>query len=76
MTPQDQQLLDKQLHSLNAVPRNDGVLMLAILAVFLSGMALGGFLFAFTDRPGPTRIAMNDTAPVTRLNIASPVVRR
>lgn len=59
MTRRDQELLDKQLHSLNIAPRTDGVMMLAILAVFCTGMAIGGFLYAYTDEP--MRIASNDT---------------
>ncbi len=59
MNRRDQELLDKQLHGLNVTPRSEGVMMLAILAVFCTGMALGGFLYAYTDEP--VRIASNDT---------------
>jgi hypothetical protein len=65
MNRHDQELLDKQLRALSVAPRNDGVMILALLVVFLSGMTVGGFLYAFTDQPGPTRIAMNDRAPIT-----------
>jgi hypothetical protein len=57
MNRRDQELLDKQLH---VAPRHDGIMMLAIVAVFLGGMALGGFLSAFSSEPGPTQIASND----------------
>ena len=42
----------------------EGVLMLAMATVFFTGMAVGGFLFAYTDQP-PLRMAANDivTAP-------------
>jgi hypothetical protein len=60
MTRRDQELLEKQLHGLTMAPRNDGVLMLAVLAIFLVGIALGGFLYAFTSEPGPIQIASND----------------
>jgi hypothetical protein len=63
MTPHDQKLLEKQLHGIDHRPP-DGVLMLAIAAVFLSGMAVGGFLFAYTDQP-PLRMAANDIAAHT-----------
>jgi hypothetical protein len=60
MNRRDQELLDRQLH---IAPRHDGIMMLAILAVFLTGMAIGGFVSAYTDEPGPTRIASNDATP-------------
>jgi hypothetical protein len=58
MTPHDQKLLEKQLHGINERPPH-GVLMLAIASVFFAGMAVGGFLFAYTDQP-PLRLAAND----------------
>jgi hypothetical protein len=61
MNRRDQELLQKQLHSIYAAPRSDGVLMLAVLAVFFAGIALGGFLYAFTAEP--LQIAANDTPP-------------
>jgi hypothetical protein len=60
MTPRDQELLDKQLRAIDHRPA-EGVLMLAIAAVFFAGMAFGGFLFAYTDQP-PLRMAANDIA--------------
>jgi len=63
MTPHDQELLEKQLHGIDGRPP-EGVFMLAIGAVFFAGMALGGFLFAYTDQP-PLRIAANDIAAHT-----------
>jgi len=38
--------------------------MLAFATVFFAGMALGGFLFAYTDQP-PLRMAVNDVAAQT-----------
>src|SRR6266567_913432 len=64
-TQRDQELLDKQLRQLSPYPRGDGVLILAMLAVFFSGMALGGFLFAYENEP--VQIALND-APHAILN--------
>jgi hypothetical protein len=65
MTPRDQELLDKQLH---IAPRHDGIMMLVILAVFFTGMALGGFLSGYNAEPGPVRIASNDvTSPISAL---------
>jgi hypothetical protein len=57
MDPRDQALLDKQLRRLNPAPRNDGVLMLAIVAVFFVGIMVGGFLFAHGG--DPLQIASN-----------------
>jgi hypothetical protein len=65
MNRRDQELLDRQTH---VAPRHDGVMMLAIVAVFLAGMAIGGFLSAYTDEPGPTQqIASNDVPPAIAL---------
>ena len=63
MTPHDQQLLEKQLRGIDNRPP-DGILMLAIAAVFFAGMAVGGFLFAYMDQP-PLRMAANDIAGQT-----------
>ena len=38
--------------------------MLALATVFFAGMAVGGFMFAYTDQP-PLRLAANDTAAHT-----------
>jgi hypothetical protein len=76
MNRHDQDLLDKQLRALPVAPRNDGVMILVLLVVFLSGMTVGGFLYAFTDQPGPTRIAMNGTAPVTALPNSALLIAR
>ena len=64
MTPHDQELLDKQLGRVDHRPA-EGVFMLAMATVFFAGMALGGFLFAYTDQP-PLRVAANDIAAHTR----------
>jgi len=63
MTENDQELLEKQLRAVTIAPRADGVLMLVIAAVFFAGMALGGFLFAYSNQP-PLRLASNVTAPL------------
>jgi hypothetical protein len=64
MDQRDQELLDKQLRHLDPYPRSNGVMMLAIPAVFFAGMALGSFLFAYESQP--LQIALND-APHTIL---------
>jgi hypothetical protein len=63
MTPRDQQLLDKQLRRVDNRPA-EGVLMIAVAAVFFAGMAVGGFLFGYTDQP-PLHLAANDIAAQT-----------
>jgi hypothetical protein len=72
MNRRDQELLDKQLHGLNLTPRSDGVMILAILAVFFTGIAIGGFLYAYTNNP--VQIAANDTV-LTQPHGASPITR-
>jgi hypothetical protein len=76
MNRHDQELLDKQLRALPVAPRNDGVMILVLLVVFLSGMTVGGFLYAFTEQPGPTRSAMNDSAPITALPNSALLIAR
>jgi hypothetical protein len=51
MTRRDLELLDKQLRGLNP-PRKDGILGLAVVAVFFIGIAIGGILFANEDAAG------------------------
>ena len=58
MNHYDQELLDKQLRGLNPSPRNDSVMIVAILAVFFAGITLGSFLSAY--RSEPMQIAWND----------------
>ncbi len=72
MTKYDQELLDKQMRELNASPRNDGVIMLAILAVFFVGMTLGGFLSAYKSES--MQIAWNDATPAISLPNAAPPI--
>jgi hypothetical protein len=51
MDLRDQELLEKQLSYMPIAPRNDGVMILALLAVFFSGMAIGGFFYAYGHTP-------------------------
>ena len=50
MDQREQELLNKQLRGLSA-PRNDGIMVLTVGAVFFAGMALGGILFAHESEP-------------------------
>lgn len=72
MNRRDQELLDKQLRGLNIAPRSDGIMILAILAVFFTGIAIGGFLYAYTDNP--VQIAANDTV-LTQPHGAPPITQ-
>jgi hypothetical protein len=73
MDQRDQELLDKQLRGLRP-PRNDGVMILMVVAVFFAGMTLGGVLFAHEK---PMRIASNDaTAAIFLPNDAPAIMRR
>jgi hypothetical protein len=62
----DQELLDKQLRRLHLSPRSDGVMVFAFLAAFLTGMVLGGFLFAYNSNE-PMQFASNDAMPAISL---------
>ena len=73
MTPHDQELLDKELHAIDTAPPN-GVLMLAVTTVFCAGMAVGGFLFAYTDQP-PMRLAANDIVAAQQSQPTIPIAR-
>jgi hypothetical protein len=75
MDRHDQELLDRQLRRFQPAPRNNGVMILAITAVFFAGMTLGGFLFAY--RSAPMRTASNTASPaISLLNGAPPIMRQ
>jgi len=58
MDRRDRELLDKQLRAIYPAPRNDGVMIVMIVAMFLAGMSLGGLLSA--PRSAPMQVASND----------------
>jgi hypothetical protein len=70
MDQRDQELLDKQLRGLNLSPRNDGVMVLAVFAVFFAGMALGGLVSAHKSEP--MQIASNDATPAVSIPNGAP----
>lgn len=53
MDSQDQELLDKQLRNLHVPPRRDGLVIAAIVAVFIGGIIIGGTL-AKPRQPAPS----------------------
>ena len=61
MNRRDQELLDKQLRSIRPETRHDGVLMLALVVVFFTGMTFGSVL---TDKGASTPVGANN-APTT-----------
>ncbi len=61
MDQHDRELLDKQLGRIVPAPRNDGVLMLTITAIFIAGVTLGGAL-----------VANEGEAPAQMASIAAP----
>ena len=67
MNRRDQELLEKQLHTTYIAPRNDGVLILAVLAVFFAGIALGGFFSPIPPQPGRLCASLrNNTAQISQ----------
>jgi hypothetical protein len=50
MDRRDQELLDKQMQRLTA-PRNEGVIAVMLVVMFLVGMALGGVLSPHKSEP-------------------------
>ncbi|MGB7041830.1 MAG: hypothetical protein WBD83_19860 [Xanthobacteraceae bacterium] len=65
MDRSNRELLDKQLRHVQTIPRNDGIMALALLTVFFTGMAVGGFAYAYTG--APVQIAATQAAPNQRL---------
>jgi len=49
MTRRDQELLDRQLRGLHIQPRHDGMMILAIVAVFVAGIFLGNLHSAASE---------------------------
>jgi hypothetical protein len=75
MDRRDKELLDKQVGRITPLPRAGGIMILAILLVFLGGVGLGGLLFG--NKSGPTLIASNDAAlSMSWPNAARPTMRR
>jgi hypothetical protein len=66
MTRRDRELLDKQLWAVSPTPpRNNGLIGLSIIAVFVAGMAIGSF------GSKPPRLAYNKTVAASYGMLAS-----
>jgi hypothetical protein len=74
MDQRDQELLDKQTRGLIPPPRHDGVVALAIAAVFFAGMTFGGYLFA--NKNEPLQIASNGATPAIFLHDGATLTRQ
>jgi hypothetical protein len=72
MDERDQELLDKQLRYLGSPPRNDGVMILTIIAIFIAGVTVGGALFSHED--DSMQIASNDATAIHSPNGAQLIV--
>jgi hypothetical protein len=65
----DQELLDKQLRAVYRPPRQAGIIIIAVLAVFLGGMIAGSLLTSETVSTtvnGPALAFLDAGIPVTR----------
>jgi hypothetical protein len=60
MDRRDQELLDKQLSKIQVPTSKEGTVSVALLAMFFTGMALGGFVVGY--RHGPAQFAANGAA--------------
>jgi hypothetical protein len=74
MNRRDRELLEKQLRPLTMPPRSDGVLVLATLAVFFGGMAIGGFVFGYEGGAAP--IGVHNAVPAMSSPNMSVAMRR
>ena len=59
MDPRDWELLNKQSGGIASPRRQNGVLIPAVVAVFLVGITVGGLVFGHETEP-PLRTAFND----------------
>jgi len=71
MNQRDQELLNKQFRWLSPSPRNDSVMVLAIVTVFVAGIALGGTVFAHLS--DPMQIASNNATVAISPSRAPPL---
>jgi hypothetical protein len=80
MDRRDRKLLNRQMSRFQPAPRRDGVLILAMVGVFIAGLTAGGLLFTFGSNPsaptassdGKTALAffLNGTGTTTRPAVA------
>ena len=76
MDRRDQELLDKQLARFQPPPRRDGLMVLAVVGVFLAGVTADSFLFAYRS-PHAIQVASSDgTMALAFFLNGTPVVAR
>ena len=51
MNRRDRELLNRQIGRLRPAPRHDGILVAAMIGVFLTGLTVGGLVFTFGSNP-------------------------
>jgi hypothetical protein len=75
MNQRDQELLDKELWGVSpSPPRNGGIIGVALVVVFLAGIAIGDILFAHDSKQ--IQIASHDAAAaISFLNVVPPTMR-
>jgi hypothetical protein len=72
MNRRDRRLLQRQTSHILPPPRDNGVVMIALVGVFIAGLTTGGLLFAFRDSPlTPTASDEGRTALAFFLNGAA-----
>ena len=76
MEQRDWELLNKQLHG-HQTKLNDGLVVSTVVAVFITGLILGGLMVPHESKLKLTRIASNDAGTVISLaNSAAPTTWR
>jgi hypothetical protein len=77
MNRRDRELLDRQMSHFQHAPRPDGIMMMAIVGIFLVGLTAGGLLFPFGSGPRtPTGSDNGKTALAFFLNGAGNATRQ
>jgi hypothetical protein len=76
MNRHDRDLLERQMSHVQPPPHRDGILILAMVGVFIAGLTVGGLIFTFGSNPststasddGRTTLAflLNGTAKIAR----------
>lgn len=76
MNRRDRELLDRQLKRLQPLPPRNGIIMLTIVGVYIAGMSVGSFLFAFGSQAGVQNASNDGTTALAFLLNGIPVGSR
>ena len=71
-----QELLDKQFQRFLPPPRRDGLMVLAVVGVFLAGLTVGGSLFAYRTSPEIQTASSNGTMALAFFVNGTPAATR